>query len=225
MPASKKTWIAKITQLILEPRQSGQLTITQQGKILTNSQGTSRANSRKLAYAKIADSVPEVLPIAIICDTSASMAASGCTTSNISLLHQTLDSLARTLPPSTVVVQFAWSVRKMNLKPGLRFSPKGGTMLSKALRTIQELKLSRAVLLCDGQPIAPKACLEIASGLAHPVDAIFCGPATDKVGIEFMEKLAAITGGNTQICDLAKQQNPTKLIETVNALIVLPAPR
>jgi len=60
------------------------------------------------------------------------------------------------------------------------------------------------VVICDGHPDNAKRCLEFAANFETKIHTIFIGEESDTYGIEFMEKLAHNSGGESFFTENAK---------------------
>lgn len=145
--------------------------------------------------------------VIVIVDTSGSMSDhdSRGGRSRYEVACEELAQLQRNLPGKIAVLSFSDEVA---------FCPAGipqffqaGTQLDKALKfaKIADVPKMRFILISDGQPDDEQSALTVAKTYKNHIDVIYVGPETHPTGREFLQRLAATTGGKTVTADAAKQ--------------------
>ncbi len=145
--------------------------------------------------------------VIIIVDTSGSMGSrdSRGGKSRYEVACEELASLQRTMPGKIAMINFSSEVR---FEPGgFPFSMGGGTNLAKALRFVKvaDLPDMRFILISDGQPDDENECMRVAITFKNHIDVIFVGDEKYPTGRDFLERLAAATGGQAVTADKAKE--------------------
>lgn len=83
----------------------------------------------------------------------------------------------------------------------------GGTNMGRALEfcKLADLPGMQFVLISDGRPDNESRTLEIARTFQNKIHTIFVGPEDDRIGRDFLARLAAATGGKTALAEKAKE--------------------
>lgn len=127
-----------------------------------------------------------------------------------------LAQLQRNLPGKIVVVGFSGNAEFC--PGGIPRMQGGGTNMVNALEFVKvaDLPGMRFILISDGEPDDPHATLSVARTFQNQIDVIFVGPEDRPYGRDFLQKLAAATGGKTVTAECAKQlsKNITKLLNS-----------
>jgi hypothetical protein len=107
-----------------------------------------------------------------------------------------LRRLQETLPGKVAVVAF--SSEPIFCPGGQPTFLHGGTYLDKALRFVRVADDCdmRFILVSDGEPFEPTACLREARKFVSRIDTVFVGPIGGE-GEEFLRQLAAASGGTS----------------------------
>jgi hypothetical protein len=143
----------------------------------------------------------------VIVDTSGSMGAKDSTggQSRYEVACRELANLQASLPGKIAVLSFSDDVQFC--PSGVPVFLMGGTKLEKALSfaKIADIGKMRFILISDGQPDDEQAAIQISRTYKNKIDVIYVGPETDRSAREFMNRLAASTGGQTVTADKAKE--------------------
>ena len=140
--------------------------------------------------------------VAVLCDTSASMAEIAGSKPRIAHLHEAIDSLAA--ETVTIAVEFNSIAREFPWRSGVRFSPSGGTDLAAALCHLRSHRPRRTIVISDGEPQGEAAALAAAKSITGRIDVIFVGDERNTRARDFLLSLARSTGGTAVSVDLAK---------------------
>jgi len=118
---------------------------------------------------------------------------------------QELSQLQKNLPGKIAVISFSSAVQ---------FCPNGvpvflgaTTDLAKALNFVKvaDVPEMRFIVISDGQPDSEKESLQVAATFKNKIDVIYVGPEDRPHGREFLQNLAAVTGGKSVTVDRAKE--------------------
>lgn len=116
-----------------------------------------------------------------------------------------LAKLQQSRPGKVAVIAFSDSVEFVpgGVPPMLG----GGTDLAAALRFAHMADSAgmRFVVISDGYPDDDEAALREAAGYRGRIDTVYVGPESDRVGREFLQKLATANGGQAVTADCAKE--------------------
>ncbi|MEZ0396813.1 MAG: vWA domain-containing protein [Anaerolineales bacterium] len=143
----------------------------------------------------------------IIVDTSGSMASQDSRggKSRYDVACEELAYLQANHPGKIAVLAFSNDVQ---------FCPAGmptyfgcGTDMAKALQfaKIADVPGMQFILISDGEPDDPIATLEVAATYKNKISTIYVGPETHPHGRDFLNRLAAATGGHTITADRARE--------------------
>lgn len=82
-----------------------------------------------------------------------------------------------------------------------------GTDMAKALQfaKIADVPGMQFILISDGEPDELQATLEVARTYRNKISTIYVGPESHPAGRDFLNRLAAATGGQTVTADRAKE--------------------
>jgi hypothetical protein len=83
----------------------------------------------------------------------------------------------------------------------------GSTNLAGALQHAERLKPIHLLVISDGTPDSEDLALKVAERIANGciIDALFIGPETDRSGIDFMRRLAAVGRGRLVKYDIGRE--------------------
>lgn len=112
-----------------------------------------------------------------------------------------LKSLQQNLPGKIAVIGFSNAPK---FEPsGIATFSGGGTNLTAALKfaKIADVPEMKFVLISDGQPDNETAALEVAKTYTNHIDVVYVGPESRPSGREFLQRLAAATGGKAVTAD------------------------
>ena len=135
----------------------------------------------------------------ILLDTSGSMASKDAPGGRMrhEAAEDQLRALQRSLPGKIALISFSNQVQFCPSGIPVRFD--GGTDIAKALRFVKPADDCgiKFILISDGWPDDKEKTLKVARTFKSKVDCIYIGPETgyDTDGRVFLEKLAALTGG------------------------------
>ncbi len=118
---------------------------------------------------------------------------------------QELSMLQKNLPGKIAVIGF--SSHTEFCPGGVPTMQGGGTDMDKALNFVKiaDLPGMRFILISDGEPDNPQITLDIAKTFTNRIDVVYVGPEDRPYGREFLQKLAAATGGQSVTADRAKE--------------------
>jgi Mg-chelatase subunit ChlD len=146
----------------------------------------------------------------VVVDTSGSMGShdSRGNQSRYDVAIEELAALQNSLPGKIAVVSF--SNHPEFCPSGVPINFGGGTDLAGALRFVKiaDVEGIRFIVISDGMPDSPDRALEVARTFRNRIDVIYVGPEDYPTGREFLERLAAISGGVTVTADRAKELAP-----------------
>ena len=153
----------------------------------------------------------------VLIDTSGSMGAmdSRGGKSRYDVACSELSKLQGANPGKILVISFSDDV-KVCLN-GIPHNFMGGTLVGRALQYAKQYDLSgmNIIVISDGEPLDPEEALAIARTFTNPISTIYVGPPDELRGREFLQKLAAATGGKTVTADRAKE-----LASSINILLL-----
>lgn len=98
--------------------------------------------------------------------------------------------------------------------------PGGGTPLLEAMQLARCINTTMMVVISDGIPDDPEACLSLAREMAVRIDTFYVGPRPHR-GEEFMRLLSEASGGTSHVGDLGKGMKALS-DEVSKALLALP---
>lgn len=100
---------------------------------------------------------------------------------------------------------------------GLIVNVGGGTDLTNALQfcKIVDGHGMKIVLISDGEPSDENSAMAVAKTYKSKIDVIYCGSETSSYGRDFLQRLAAATGGQ-----FFKSDNPGELLEQAELLML-----
>ncbi len=138
--------------------------------------------------------------------------------------QEALDALQERNPGQIAVAAF--NDAGTGLVPsGVLPEPSGGTPLLSALNNIYPKAIvgdKKFVVISDGQPTDDAdGCIELAKDKGYPIYCIYVGPSGDEGGRDFMEKLAATSGGSFDFIHLSKIY---LLEQKIAGYLAVPAP-
>ena len=152
----------------------------------------------------------------VICDTSGSMGAQDSRggKSRYDVACEELRDLQNSLPGKIAVISFSSDV--IFCPSGIPTFQQGGTDLAKALQFVKvaDVPDMHFILISDGEPDDEKSAMGAAKGFKNKIDVIFVGPENRPRGRDFLNRLAAATGGQSIVADRAKElgASVTKLL-------------
>jgi hypothetical protein len=143
----------------------------------------------------------------VLIDTSGSMGAmdSRGGQSRYNIACEELSKLQGNNPGKILVISFSDEVQVcLN---GIPYNFMGGTIVGRALQYAKQYDLPgmNIILISDGEPMDESNALHVAKTYQNPISTIYVGPPDELRGREFLEKLAAATGGKTVTADRAKE--------------------
>ena len=145
--------------------------------------------------------------VIIIVDTSGSMDQhdSRGQRSRYEIACEELGNLQRSLPGKIAVISFSSDVKFCPAGIAEYFG--GGTDLAKALKFIKvaDIPGMQFILISDGQPDTESEALKVAKTFQNKISVIYVGPESNPSGRNFLERLAAATGGKAVTADRAKE--------------------
>lgn len=145
--------------------------------------------------------------VIVIVDTSGSMNSfdSRGGLSRYEVACQELSMLQRSLPGKIAVIGFSDSTEFC--PGGIPRMQGGGTDMAKALRFIKiaDLPGIKFILISDGEPNEIEVTLQIAATFTNKIDVIYVGNESYPRGRDFLQKLAAATGGKSVTADRAAE--------------------
>jgi Mg-chelatase subunit ChlD len=143
----------------------------------------------------------------ILVDTSGSMATKDSRggRSRYKVASDELAALQQSLPGKIAVISFSDDVQFCPSGTPVNFN--GGTRMDKALSfaKIADVPGMQFFLISDGQPDDPQNTLRIAQTFQNKINVIYVGPEANPTGRDFLERLAAATGGQSITIDRAKE--------------------
>lgn len=145
--------------------------------------------------------------VVILVDTSGSMSSpdgrGGMTRYDTACAE--LADLQTSLPGKLAV--FSFSDTTEFCPGGVPTFLQSGTDMLRALHKVKPFDLPgmRFILISDGEPDQPAQTMELARTFKNKIDVIYVGPETRAAGREYLQKLAAATGGKSVTSEGAKQ--------------------
>ena len=153
----------------------------------------------------------------VLIDTSGSMGAmdSRGGKSRYDVACSELSKLQGANPGKILVISFSDEV-KVCLN-GIPYNFMGGTLVGRALHYVKQYDLPgmNIIVISDGEPMDETEALAIARTFTNTINTIYVGPPDELRGREFLQKLAAATGGKTVTADRAKE-----LASSINILLL-----
>lgn len=153
--------------------------------------------------------------VVIIIDTSGSMASCDARNGNsrYEVACEELTQLQKNLPGKIALISFSGDV--CFCPSGLPVNYGGTTDLSKALNFVKIADVAgmKFIVISDGQPDYPSDCLQIAKTFKNRIDVIYVGPESCPEGRNFLQQLAAATGGKSVTAE--KTNNLLNEIQTL----------
>lgn len=115
-----------------------------------------------------------------------------------------LAALQQSMPGKIAVVSFSDEV--MFCPAGVPFNLSGGTNMVKALyfAKMADVPGMQFILISDGSPDKPEETLEAARTFKNKINVIYVGPENSPTGRDFLNRLAALTGGQAVTADRAQ---------------------
>lgn len=145
--------------------------------------------------------------VIIIVDTSGSMSTEDSRggKSRYVVACQELGMLQKNLPGKIAVIGFSNSTEFF--PGGIPTMQGGGTDMAKALSFVKiaDLPGMKFILISDGEPADENRTLAVAKTFQNHIDVIYVGPENRPSGREFLQHLAAATGGQAVTAEAAKQ--------------------
>jgi Mg-chelatase subunit ChlD len=135
----------------------------------------------------------------VIVDTSGSMSSNDSRSgkSRYDVACEELAALQKSMPGKIAVISF--SSVTLFCPNGVPTNLGGGTDLAGALRFAKAADVPdmQFIVISDGQPDEPDKALKIARTYKNHISVIYVGPEEHPAGRQFLEQLAAATGGQT----------------------------
>jgi len=154
--------------------------------------------------------------VVILVDTSGSMDANDSRgdRSRYQVATEELKALQASLPGKIAVIAFSSDVQ---------FNPAGvaqymgdGTDLTKALKFVKvaDVEGIRFILISDGEPNDQAGALAVARTFKNKIDVIYVGSELSPTGRDFLQRLAAMTGGQavTAACAVSLAASVERLL-------------
>lgn len=145
--------------------------------------------------------------VVILVDTSASMSNrdSRGGMSRYDVACEELTALQASLPGKIAVLSFSSTVEFC--PSGVATFLNGGTNMTKALQfaKVADVPKMRFILISDGEPNIEERTLAVAKTYQNRIDTIYVGPEERPTGREFLNRLAAASGGQTITADRANE--------------------
>lgn len=143
----------------------------------------------------------------VIVDTSGSMASSDSRggKSRYDVACEELAALQANHPGKIAVLAFSDDV--MFCPSGIPTNLGGGTDMAKALQfaKIADVPGMQFILISDGEPNDEQETLAVAKTYRNKISTIYVGPEKHPTGRDFLQRLAAATGGQTITVDRARE--------------------
>lgn len=117
--------------------------------------------------------------------------------------------------PTARLIKFSTDAEVITLKEALEKNVSGATNLGEGLKTAQQFNPKRTIVITDGRPDSEENALYEADKLTGIIDVIFCGKPQDLRAIEFLKKLASITGGKQITVDIMKEKSIESAFSTL----------
>jgi Mg-chelatase subunit ChlD len=143
----------------------------------------------------------------IVVDTSGSMdtrdSRGGKTRYEVAI--EELTQLQALMPGKLAVISFSSDVEFC--PAGIAKNMGGMTDLAKALRFVHVADVPgiKFIVISDGQPDDEREALAVAKTFKNKINVIYVGPEEDPRGRDFLQRLAAATGGESITKDRAKE--------------------
>ncbi|KKL77451.1 hypothetical protein LCGC14_2034730 [marine sediment metagenome] len=152
--------------------------------------------------------------IMLDCSSSMSEGIAGGTETRYDEAKKAVADIQRAFPGRVVLVSFA-SHAQLELT-GIPQSPNGSTNMREALEIAKQFDGldTKFYLVSDGFPDSQGTVLELAKTFEDPINVIFIGDDYTMSGMEFLGKVADITGGTDE-----GQISPKMLGDTMKLLI------
>lgn len=146
--------------------------------------------------------------VIVIVDTSGSMASrdSRGGKSRYDVACEELAELQKLMPGKIAVIGF--SSHTEFYPGGIPVYQGNSTAMDDALKFIKvadAIPGMKFILISDGEPDEPQRTLSIAKTFKNKIDVIFVGPENLPAGRDFLQRLAAATGGKSITADRAKE--------------------
>lgn len=142
----------------------------------------------------------------IICDCSGSMATDDSRggKSRYEVACEELRALQASLPGKIALISFNNMV--MFNPSGEPMIPSGSTDLARALQYAKKADVEgiRFIVISDGEPNEPDKAIGIASTYKNRIDVVYVGPEDRPAGRDYLQRLAAASGGQIVTADRAK---------------------
>lgn len=155
--------------------------------------------------------------VVILIDTSGSMAERDARggKSRYDVACEELKQLQESLPGKIALVSFSSEVSFC--PAGVPTNYGSSTDLVRGLNYVKvaDIPDMHFILISDGQPDNPFGALDVARTFNQKIDVIYVGPESRPEGREFLQKLAAATGGKSVMAD--KTNN---LFNEINTLLL-----
>jgi Mg-chelatase subunit ChlD len=168
---------------------------------------------------RVADRLHRPGRVAILADTSGSMADRAGTRTKTELLAEAVAGVWRSLDQPRLI-SFNSGAHDVPGPEALP-APSGGTALHLALRYLcdpAEERTARLIVISDGQPEDETAALRAADELNCRIDVIYCGPESDSKAVDFMRRLARLGCGECVVVDVVRAAGGPALIAAVKRL-------
>lgn len=116
-----------------------------------------------------------------------------------------LAALQQNMPGKIAVISFSDEV--MFCPAGVPQLLGGGTDMTKALYFVKvaDVPGMQFILISDGSPDRPEQVLEVARTFKNKINVIYVGPENSPTGRDFLNRLAALTGGQAVTADRARE--------------------
>jgi hypothetical protein len=145
--------------------------------------------------------------VVIIVDTSGSMDQTDSRSgkSRYEVACDELRKLQASLPGKIAVISFSHDVQFCPAGVAMYFG--GGTDLTRALEFVKvaDVPGMQFILISDGQPDEAGSALRVARTFENKISVIYVGPEDQPSGRDFLQRLAAATGGKAITADRAKE--------------------
>jgi hypothetical protein len=149
----------------------------------------------------------------VLADTSASMSDMAAGRRKIDVLRDALNSIGT----EWRIIAFGAHVCEVTGRS--LPEPDGSTPLHEAIARASVFGATHLLIISDGHPDNPSAALEAADRLGWArIDVIYCGPDSDRQGMDYMRRLAR-GGGQANRDDFAQ---PARLARAVSGLLTAP---
>jgi len=155
--------------------------------------------------------------VVVIVDTSSSMGTydSRGRRQRYDVACEELAALQGSLPGKIAVLSFSQAT--LFCPDGKPFNHGGGTDLAGALKfaRVADVPDMRFIVISDGEPDSQSAALAEAAQYRNRIDTIYVGPESQPYGRDFLQKLAAASGGQMVSADRAQNllEATQKLLE------------